>query len=41
MKKLTKILLIVLGSLLLITAIMIVLDTTGVGRDFDWRLLSI
>ena len=40
-KKYTDILLIVLGSLLLITAIMIVLDTTGVGRDFDWRLLSI
>ena len=41
MRKLTKILLIVLGSLLLITAIMIVLDISGVGRDFDWSLLSI
>lgn len=41
MRKLTKILLIVLGSLLLITAILIVLDISGVGRDFDWRLLSI
>ncbi len=40
MRKLTKILLIVLGSLMLITAILFVLDT-GVGRDFDWRLLSI
>ena len=41
MRKLTKILLIVLGSLLLITAILFVFDKTGVGRDFDWRLLSI
>lgn len=40
MRKLTKILLIILGSLLLFTAIMFVLDS-GVGRDFDWRLLSI
>lgn len=40
MRKLTKILLIILGSLLLFTAIMFVLDS-GVGRDFDWHLLSI
>ena len=40
MRKLTKILLTVLGSLLLLTAILFVLDT-GVGHDFDWSLLSI
>lgn len=40
MKKQTKILLIILGSLLLFTAILFVLDS-GVGRNFDWRLLSI
>lgn len=40
MKKQTKILLIILGGLLLFTTIMFVLDS-GVGRDFDWRLLSI
>ncbi len=41
MKKLNKVLLIILASLLLLTAILFVFDKTGVGRDFDWRLLSI
>ena len=41
MKKLNKVLLIILAGLLLLTAILFVFGETGVGRDFDWRLLSI
>ncbi len=40
MRKLTKILLTILVSLLLLTLILYVVNTDA-GRDFDWRLLSI
>ena len=40
MRKLTKILLTILVSLLLLTLILYVVNTDA-GRGFDWRLLSI
>ncbi len=40
MRKLTKILLTILVSLVLLTLILYVVSTDA-GRDFDWRLLSI